>query len=400
MKGIKCIGPIFDVSGYAEWCRSYVLSLINEGLPVTIGTDLVRSTGRPISFESNRPNLGPLQAQLESYVGKDIPYDVVIAWLTPEMALEQLSREPIGVKKINFTLWETDTIHPYWIECLSKSCDELWVPGDFNLGVFTSSLEKSELGQKTLNKIKIRKILTPFHSSSYTEVDHSFKVIEGQQIGTVTRQDPFSFYFISQWSERKNFTDLMDAYWSEFSNKDNVNLVLKTYINNHSIEEKQNLSNFFNNLVKSLNSTDIAPISVIHKVLSKGELNAIHSKCSCYVNPARGEGLGLGALEAAYFSKPVITNLFGEQSSYFNDDNSFTYKHSLRPVKNMGSPWYTIKQNWAQPDISDLKSKMRFVYENRNSEKIKEKVKKAKDTITDLGNPKSIVEEIVKALNE
>jgi glycosyltransferase involved in cell wall biosynthesis len=398
MLGIKCIGPIFDVSGYAEWCRSYVLALIEAGIPVTIGTDLVRGTGRPITFETNKPALGSVEQTLQPYVGKNIPYDTVIAWLTPEMALEQLSVEPPTVKKINFTLWETDTIHPYWVECLSKSCDELWVPGDFNLQVFRSSLAKTELGLQTLDKIKIRKILTPFQASSYKDIDFSFKIIDGPS-GLDISPDTFSFYFISQWSERKNFTDLMEAYWSEFSSKDNVRLILKTYINNHSIEEKQQLGTFFNNTLKSLNSTDVAPISIVHRVLSKAELNALHVKCSCYVNPARGEGLGLGALEATYFNKPVITNLFGEQSSYFEESNSFVYNHTMRPVKNMGSPWYTIKQNWAQPDIQDLKSKMRFVYENRSSDLVLNKVKAAKDTLTELGNPSNVVKEILKALN-
>jgi len=366
LTGIKCIGPVFDASGYAEWCRNYILCLIKEGIPVTIGVDPVRKTGRPITIEGVHPDLGEKGAILEEHVGKDIDYNVVISWLTPPLAVEQMARES-HAKRIVMTLWETDRIHPSW----SKYCnflDEVWLPGSFNKEVFTSSFkEQLELHPEysNLSSIPIRTVTYPI---AFEDYETSFKAkLKHPVTGEILDDDYYLFYSISQWTERKNFADLLIAYWSEFSADDKVVLFLKTYRANYSQQEHDLIQNSISNLAKGCNKENLPPVAVIRQLLSKQQILALHKACSCYVSPARGEGLGLGMLEAALFENPVITNLFGEQSSYINENRGFIYNYTLRPVTGTGiRSLYTMEQNWASPDVKDLANKMRFVFENRN----------------------------------
>lgn len=356
MKGIKCIASLFDGSGYAAWARSYIKCLIKSDIPVTIGTDLIRKTGRPITFETTRPDLGEDQRLFDSHVGKDIEYDTVISWLTPDMAIEQTQLEPPSVKKINMTLWETDLLPKPWPRFCSYF-DEIWVPGEFNKEVFerTFQLHGVTTPVKTLD-----------YPMDFDKYDSYYILnINDPVTGNKISDNTYIFYFISQWTERKNFKDLLEAYWAEFSEQDDVILLLKTYGRDYSEESHNQIQSIIGNLSTQFRHKKLAKCSVIRNLLSDEQMYALHKTCNCYVSPSRGEGLGLGILEAGIFGATVISHLFGEQASYINKNNSLIYNHTLRPVTGMNVGWYTSDQSWASPDVKDMMRCMRESYENR-----------------------------------
>lgn len=395
MKGIKCIAPVFDVSGYAEWARHYILALIRNNVPVTIGTDLIRKTGKPITFEPNQPDLGNDGEILKQYVGKQIEYDTVISWLTPEMAYEQMSCE-MGVKKINMTLWETDTLPDAWHQFFMY-VDEVWVPGEWNRKIFTNSFKKFAKEHQEFSKLAsmpVRSIPLPLNVEK-------FKAPElGDTISFPDMpENSFYFYFISQWNRRKNFTDLVEAYCHEFTAQDSAVLVLKTYMFDGTTQDRDKINAQLNQMMIAMNKPNVPRIALIHGNLSSVKMLALHKCCDCYVSPSRGEGLGLGMLEASMLGNPVICNSFGEHNSFLTDDNAFVYKHSLSPVGGMGhmNRIYTINQCWASPDVKDLASTMRRVY-NSKEEYLKSKANKAKNRITQLYNDKKVVSLILEHL--
>jgi len=372
--GIKCIGPVFDASGYAEWCRNYILALIQADVPVTIGTDPVRKTGRPITIEGIHPDLGEKGEILEQYVGKDIDYNVVISWLIPSLAVEQMAKEE-KAKRIVMTLFETSRLHPTWAT-YCNNLDEVWLPGEFNSKVFTESFADAIEKDPSLENLKNITIKTFRYPIDFKDYETSVTVnLAHPETKEPLSDDTYIFYGISQWSERKNFPDLLDAFWSEFTGEDNVVLFLKTYGGNYSDPEHQKIQNIIHTLSSYCNkATKLPPVAVIRNLLSKQQMLALHKRCSCYVSSSRGEGLGLGMLEAGLFENPVITHKFGEQSSYIDDATGLVYNHTLRPVTKMGRrSWYMMDQNWAAPDLFDLKEKMRYAFEHR-----KESTKKAK----------------------
>lgn len=399
LKGIKCIGPVFDASGYAEWCRSYILCLINQGIPVTLGVDNVRKTNRPITIEGIHPDLGEKGRILESHVNKDIEYNVVISWLTPPLALQQMAEEAEGVRKILMTLWETDKLHFKWASFCSYF-REIWLPGVFNEKVFRKSFDELSFTNPSLSplsKVRLKTFDYPIDFNDYNiSVKPSFKhPVTGKDL----TEDTYIFYAISQWSERKNFIDLIEAYWAEFSSKDNVVLLLKTYGNNYSVAEHEKIQNIISNIQSYCSKQDIAPVSVIRQLLSKEQMLSLHKGCDCYVSTSRGEGLGLGMIEAGLFENPVITNSFGEQSTYIDNDTGLIYNHTLKPVTKMGvNSWYTMDQYWASPDMKDLAGKMRYAYEHRGE--AKDRGRALKQKLIEKCSYEKVAKDIVTYLEE
>jgi glycosyltransferase involved in cell wall biosynthesis len=55
---------------------------------------------------------------------------------------------------------------------------------------------------------------------------------------------------------------------------------------------------------------------VINGLLSDEALEKIHGSCHCYVNCSHSEGVGMGAVEAALRSKPVIITDYGGLKEY------------------------------------------------------------------------------------
>lgn len=396
LKGIKLVAPFFDASGYAEWARSYALALIQHGVPVTLGIDKVRNTGRPITVEGVHPDLGEKGKILEQYVNKDIDYNVVIAWLTPNLALEQTKFES-GVKKINFTLWETSSIPKSWCHWLAFF-DEIWLPGEFNKGSFTSSFSvaaREDPAMEKLLKTPLRTFKYPLNLEDYqtsktAKLSHPVTSVE-------LSKNTYVFYAISQWTERKNFTDLIEAYWSVFNDTDDVVLYLKTYKNNYSEVEHQWIQNYIKNLASGTGKSNLPPIGIIRQLLSKQQIYALHKACDCYVSSARGEGLGLGLLNAGLFGNPVITHSFGEQSTYINNERGFIYNHTLRPVTRQGG-WYSIEQYWANPDVQDLAKMMLYAYNNQAE--AKRTGEKLRDYLVESCDYGAVAESMVLALEE
>ena len=60
----------------------------------------------------------------------------------------------------------------------------------------------------------------------------------------------------------------------------------------------------------------------INDHLSKNEFMTILNSCDCYISLHRGEGLGLGMMEAMSLGKPVIASRYGGNLDFMNDENS------------------------------------------------------------------------------
>jgi len=110
-------------------------------------------------------------------------------------------------------------------------------------------------------------------------------------------QAPYTFYTIGNIADpRKNIEGLINAFLS-CGFGDEARLVLK--------------------------ATCVQPVTlklpgvvVINGLLSDEELEKIHGACHCYVNCSHSEGVGMGAVEAALRSKPVVITDYGGLKEY------------------------------------------------------------------------------------
>jgi len=209
LKGIKYVGPVFDISGYAQAARDYILALHKKGVPITV---------KVVTFEGGMVDCGEKGRIIKSLVNKHIDYNVVLTHLTVEHYKKHY--EP-GKINIGYSIWETDKIHDAWVEWINECTD----------GVITAT----EWGVNVYKKSGVK---VPIYTVPHIIDVDEYENIEPYEIGKV-KDDAYKFYSIFQFFERKHPAALLKAYWYAFQNNENVALILKTY--NLMIEKKKPL---------------------------------------------------------------------------------------------------------------------------------------------------------------
>lgn len=145
-------------------------------------------------------------------------------------------------------------------------------------------------------------------------------------------QGPYIFYTIGNVLDpRKNIRGLIDAYLRcEF--RDAAHLVLKATCM-QPVEWK------------------IPGVTIINGLLSAEHLEKVHEGAHCYVNCSHSEGVGMGAVEAALRSKPVIITDFGGLKEYV--DTPWIVKCTKGPI-GFDDFLFTADQEWGHPSGEDL----------------------------------------------
>jgi glycosyltransferase involved in cell wall biosynthesis len=341
-KGILYVAP-FGTSGYSRAAKYYIYDFVaNKKIPVKY---------EPIFWEtvdaSSLTDVTPEDRILSSALSiNNIDYDTVILHCTPENWKPLIKKYNVKDKYIiGQTVWETDKIDDRWIEPLNF-VDEVWVPCRWNRQVFKNC-----------------GVTTPI-----TIVPHVYNLIELPNKAAAKIRDyniektRFTFYNISDLTTRKGIDDLLHAYFQTFTEKDNVQLILKTHQHtNYSEESIQVCNNYISKIVNLYKSP--AKVIYIKERLTDEEILHLHSIGDCYVSLCKSEGWGLGAFEAHHYKKPVIITGYGGHLDFLGKDYPYLVDYVMVPVRGMPwIPWYNETQKWAQPDISHAISLMRDIY--------------------------------------
>lgn len=324
----------YDSSGYAEAARNYICALSQQP-DIDLSLQIV-------SFENWSTDVGDhYKKVMAPLVDKPISPDVQIIHLTPENFARYYRP---GIKNIGYTVWETSKLPDSWIPMLNKM-DEIWVPCDWNVEVFKDSGVT----------VPVVKVPHTFSKESFTSVDlpESFNISE----------DDFVFYSIFQWSARKNPEGLLKAYWHEFSDKDNVTLVLKTYAYDHNSQDAEFIKQTIKKLKKTMWLNDLPPIVLMHESLSREEIAALHTRGNAFVLPHRAEGWGIPHFESMALNNVTVSSRYSGNLEFMNDQNSFLVDCQTTPCYGMGRPTYNGRMTWGEPDVVELGKQMRKAYE-------------------------------------
>ena len=110
MFGVKYVGPVLDMSGYAEACRNNILSIHKKGIPITI---------KPQCFERNPPPIANKEERdiIEALIDRKLDYSFLIIHLTPDLYPRFLEN---NVYTIGYMAWETTKLHPMWTTCCNS----------------------------------------------------------------------------------------------------------------------------------------------------------------------------------------------------------------------------------------------------------------------------------------
>jgi glycosyltransferase involved in cell wall biosynthesis len=164
----------------------------------------------------------------------------------------------------------------------------------------------------------------------------------------------FNFDYLSGYN-RKNPEAILSALAQEFPAEKQIVLVVKTN-NSHGFEEKKTR---YLSKVKILGLTE--RVILIEGPLSRNGFMTLLNAMDCYISLHRGEGLGLGILQALALNKPVIATNYGGNTEYMNNPLAFGVPYTLISANDDYGPYMNVKR-WAEPDLKTAKNFMREVF--------------------------------------
>lgn len=176
----------------------------------------------------------------------------------------------------------------------------------------------------------------------------------------------FKFLNVSIPHYRKNIFTLMDAYYSEFSDKDDVCMVLKTSLSKPKYKFECNV---IKEIVKAQKKhrkkkANLPQIEVItHKYDS---IIPLYNSCDCLVSATSSEGFGLPLLEGLAAGMLVVAPHCTGQADFLNENNSIKVLSNEVPAPSRYQYWRPSPgAKMYMPEVGSLMEGMRRAYENK-----------------------------------
>lgn len=340
MKNVLFIGPYRQTDGWGHMAKEYVNMLMKCDCNLAI---------RPVYMSSSVDrNPNTLYNALEAV---SFPYyDLIIQNVLPHMVEYYPNSKNVAIVDI-----ETSNLkHTAWPRYLNL-LDETWVDTHVEYNTLKND------GVKNVKQIK-----TPFNPDKFTEVDTaSFTELK----------DTFNFYFVGEYTERKNVQALLIAFAREFKRGEDVRLVIKTGIG--GISPQQSLKRISEELSQLKTTLRIYHrdkyISeyILTDRLPEKDLWGLHSTCNAFVMPSRGESSCLPMMDAMFFGNfPIYTKNTGMDTTASYVGMSVPSRNvpvvcKNPPIQNL----YTSREYWQDIDIECLQKAMRLaIKDNRKSE--------------------------------
>lgn len=263
-------------------------------------------------------------------------------------------------KNIACYIGESNTLkYNSWLSNL-RLTDEIWLPNKDLI---------SNLNNDGVNMSNLRYIPYAFDLSKYqTKID--------ARINFGKKNNTFKFYYIADLNERKNIESIIKCFHSEFHRYEPVSLVLK--VKKFGIHP-QELHTYIKNMCESIKKTlriypkveDYLEEIIITDDMTEEQISILHNSCDCLINTTHGEGWSIPAFDAMCFGKTPICGNEGGPKEFIKDKNSGTLVKGVRGICEHSDPAFsnifTGRESWFVPDEEEIKSAMRFYYENRDS---------------------------------
>jgi glycosyltransferase involved in cell wall biosynthesis len=320
-----------EESGYGRYCREFLKSLKTTNLEIS-------SVAVPLG------KVGKYKEETEDNNLENI--DVVIQNILPHFMSKG------HVKCIGGAILENlDVKKNVWGSHLSLM-DEVWYPHN-KLNLF-----KKE--QEIPTAIELDKFQKELPSLRISEVDGTYK-----------------FYWIGEYSNRKNLEGLIKAYFMAFSHSDPVSLIIKVHKNNFNENEcHKEISELINKIGYGLkiyqNPKDYPRIVIIPEFWTEEQIYSLHKYCDCFVSSSHGESINYPMIDALLCNNHVIsTDTFASQFYMKYGKIEFVVSDNTEPCfgQNQTFSWYqTGFENWNSFNSNLFSQKMQKVVNSSKSD--------------------------------
>ena len=341
--------PIWGQSGYEVLSRGIAIALDKLGVQVQIEPkDSWNFESCPLSLEDETRLLRMCNVKVH-------PNSYNIVQQYPSVTYLNSPVSKYAKKRFCFSLFETNRCPVPWIPLLNQMT-ETWVFSDFNVKTYTDS-----------GILNTRTIPFGIDTKLFTPVGESFNF-------TPKREGDFIFATNGDYTERKNFEGLIEAYVKEFTDKDKVCLLVKIHSNGFIKRYKDECVRRLKTIVQRFNSINPPRILFVGDKVPYEEMPKFYRAADCFVLFSRGEGLGLPYAEALACGVGVISTNFGGQMQFLNDKNALFANSDVKVIDDLEyikKCLWALNHSWAHPHVSDMREKMRYAYEMRDD--IKEK---------------------------
>jgi glycosyltransferase involved in cell wall biosynthesis len=132
-------------------------------------------------------------------------------------------------------------------------------------------------------------------------------------------------------------------------------------------------------------------------VVDRATMWATIDASDCYVSLHRGEGLGLGMLEAMWLGKPVIATRHGGNLEFMSEENAFLVDAAMVPAAD-DHPAYRDVVSWAEPRIDQAASWMREIRESPHA--AQRRARRAAEDVRAQFHPERVAQSIRSLLRD
>lgn len=260
-----------------------------------------------------------------------------------------------GVKNIGYVDLETSALDGLnWLQCCNLM-DAMMVPCSHN--------------KETLINSGVTKPI--FIIPHPCNVERFEKPVEKINIGSLSNN--LIFYTIGEMGNRKNFGGLIRSYYTAFSKRDDVVLIIKTTKTGKTSaevrEELESIIKEFKKLTRLYsNSNNYPPIVMLTDTMSEEDIDKLHMTGDVFVSLSKGEGWGIPAHDAMCFGNKLILS---KHSGYIDMVGSCPFPimidGQLTPCINGPDGQeniYTSRELWFEPSINQVVDEMRKLYES------------------------------------
>ncbi|MFW5435439.1 glycosyltransferase family 4 protein [Paenibacillus apiarius] len=327
---IRNIGTVFEPTGYAKANRHILLELMKRG---------VHSQFSPIHPEVVKVPLSPsVEAGLHALMHTPLPqHHTVLVHYPAIHFVKDAQRFTIGM-----TMFECNRLPFTWVRrCCSM--DEIWVPSTFNRDTFIQSGVPAH---------KIRVMPYGIDPLMYSPARPPLPV-PGRR--------GYAFLSVCSFDDRKGIDILLSAFFEEFSESEDVCLIIKTRASSEpEIGRQQAYIDAIASQTPGRARSSVILLSAIHS-WTEEELAMLYNSADSYVLATRGEGWSMTVMEAMASGLPVITTRWSAHLDFVNDMNGYL----IAVQRFVPSHQTNSRLLWAVPDKHHLRQLMRHVYVHR-----------------------------------